>query len=285
MNSENSDDALLLLSTLACMYIYTASPVLKPTLTRLLAIVGSELTLECPYELGTTSDHIDPYHHIWFIHQPNNEIPQELSRTLNVSITNQSPSVTDYTCALRMWKCSAMSCGVEVTPSLNKPQLQLTKVGKFIYLLCNNIIFVAVPLSIDVALVSQTVSAGSLVTFECAANGTSIEIIWMYNGDTFTADDANVTTSRIGLAYVRSILELSSPSSSGFVICIVRQSFDGTILLNNNDFYNCLPEQITSSTARLLVTTSDDTTMPTTSTATGIGLCGPCKDFVPRVGI
>ena len=64
----------------------------------------------------------------------------------------------------------------------------------------------------------------------------------MYNGDIYTADDANVSTSRIDSAYVRSILELSSPSSSGSVICIVRQLFDGTILLNNNNFDNSLPE-------------------------------------------
>ncbi len=128
----------------------------------------------------------------------------------------------------------------------------------------------AVPLSIDVALVTQTVSAGSPVTFECAAEGTSVEIQWLYNGDTYTADDTNVTTSRIDSAYVRSILELSSPSSSGSVICIVRQLFDGTISLNNNDFSNSLPEQITSSTARLIVTTSNAITMPTNSTATGI---------------
>ncbi len=97
-------------------------------------------------------------------------------------------------------------------------------------------------------------SAGSPATFECAANGTSIEIQWLYNGDTYTADDANVTTSRIDSAYVRSILKLSSPSSNGSVICIVRQSFDGTISsLNNKDFNNSLPEQITRSTAELTV--------------------------------
>ncbi len=129
----------------------------------------------------------------------------------------------------------------------------------------------AVPLSIDVALVTQTVSAGSPVTFECAAEGTSVEIQWLYNGDTYTADDTNVTTSRIDSAYVRSILELSSPSSSGSVICIVRQLFDGTISLNNNDFSNSLPEQITNSTAELVAipgtTTMRTTSLPTTSTA------------------
>ncbi len=97
-------------------------------------------------------------------------------------------------------------------------------------------------------------SAGSPVTFECAANGTSIEIIWMYDGDNYTADDANINTSQIDSAYVRSILELSSPSSSGSVICIVRQLFDGTIMLDNNDFDNNLPDQNTSSTAQFIVT-------------------------------
>ncbi len=47
---------------MTCNYIYTTSPVLETNLTRTLAIVGSELTLECPYELGTASDHIDRYH-------------------------------------------------------------------------------------------------------------------------------------------------------------------------------------------------------------------------------
>ncbi len=113
------------------MYIYTASPILKPTLTRLLAIVGSELTLECPYELGTASDHINPYHHIWV--NTDDAIPGEFSRTLTISITRQSPDVTTYTCALRMRECSACGRVVEY-PSLNTPQFQLTKVGKFIYL-------------------------------------------------------------------------------------------------------------------------------------------------------
>ncbi len=112
-------------------FINTASPVLKTTLTRLLAIVGSVHTLECSYELGTASDDIDPYHHIWFKDQSNDIITEELSRTLNISITRQSPDIANYTCALRMRECSA--CGRLVDyPSLNTPQFQLTKVGKFI---------------------------------------------------------------------------------------------------------------------------------------------------------
>ncbi|XP_064389993.1 uncharacterized protein LOC135337904 [Halichondria panicea] len=214
---------------------FGASPILKSTVKRLLAIVGSELPLECPYELGTASDHIDPYHHIWV--NTDDAIPGEFSRMLTISITRQSRDVTTYICALRMQECSACARVVEYPP-LNRPQFQITKV---------------VPLLLDVALVTQTVSTGSSVTFECAAEGTSIEIIWLYDGNTYTADDANVTTSRIDSAYVRSILELSSPSSSGSVICIVRQSFDGTISLNNNDFNNNLPEMITSSTAELTV--------------------------------
>ncbi len=237
------------------VYLYTASPILKSTVKRLLAIVGSELPLECPYELGTASDHIDPYHHIWV--NTDDAIPGEFSRMLTISITRQSRDVTTYICALRMQECSACARVVEYPP-LNRPQFQITKVGKFICLcimmnesLCT--IITAVPLLLDVALVTQTVSTGSSVTFECAAEGTSIEIIWLYDGNTYTADDANVTTSLIDSAYVRSILELSSPSSSGSVICIVRQSFDGTISLNNNDFNNNLPETITSSTAELTV--------------------------------
>ncbi len=156
-----------------------------------------------------------------------------------------------------MQECSA--CGRVVDyPASNRPQFQITKVGKFICCIMMNeslcTIITAVPLSIDVALVTQIVSTGSPATFECAANGTSIEIQWLYNGDTYTADDANVTTSRIDSAYVRSILKLSSPSSSGSVICIVRQSFDGTISsLNNKDFNNSLPEKIMNSTAELTV--------------------------------
>ncbi len=129
-------------------------------------------------------------------------------------------------------------------------------------------------LSIDVALANQSVSADSSVTFECAANGTSIEIKWTYNGDNYTADNESVTTSHVDSAYVRSILKISSPSN-GSVICIVRQSFDGTISsLNNDDFNNSLPEQIMNSTAELIVetplTTSPPTTMPTTTAPPGM---------------
>ncbi len=121
------------------------------------------------------------------------------------------------------------------------------------------------PLSIDVALVTRTVSAGSPVTFECAANGTSVEIQWLYNGVTYAADivnadSVNVTTSFIGSAYVRSILVLPPPSRTTFVVCIIRQSFDGTILLNNDDFINSLPEQITSSIADFIVISTPNTT-------------------------
>ncbi len=242
---------------MTCVYIYTAIPVLEPTVTRLLAIVESVHTLVCPYELGTASDHIHPYHHIWFnTDESHSAILGEFNRTLTISMSRQSPNVTTYTCALRMRECSACEQVVEY-PSLNRPKFQLTKVGKFICLciMMNESIYniTAVPLSIDGALVTQTMSAGSSVTFECAANGTSVEIIWMYDGDTYTADDVNVNTSRIDSAYVQSILKLSSPSSSGSVICIVRQSFDGTISLNNNDFNNNLPKTITSSTAELTV--------------------------------
>ena len=109
------------------------------------------------------------------------------------------------------------------------------------------------PLSIDVAPVIQTVSAGSPAFFECAANGTSVEIQWLYNGVAYTANSVFVTTSRMNSAYVRSTLELPSPSTSGSVICITRQSFDGTTLLNNDDFNNSLSDQNRRSTAELIV--------------------------------
>ena len=116
------------------LIIYTAIPVLEPTVTRLLAIVGSELILVCPYELGTASDHISPYHHIWFNTDNSNvAIPEEFNRILNASVSKQSPNVSTYTCALRMQECSACASVVEY-PSLNRPQFQLTKVGKFICL-------------------------------------------------------------------------------------------------------------------------------------------------------
>ena len=134
----------------------------------------------------------------------------------------------------------------------------------------NNIIVVR--LSIDVAPVTQNVSAGSPATFVCAANGTSTEIKWTYNEDIYTAENASVTTSRMNSAYVQSKLKITSPTSNGSVTCIVRQSFDGTVSsLNNSDFYNSLPEDILNCTAELIVTpqpTLPTTTMPTT-TATG----------------
>ncbi len=106
---------------------------MKPTLTRLLAIVETEYALECPYELGTASDFINPYHHIWFKDQSNDTIPGKFNRTLNVSIAKQSPDVTEYTCALRMKECSTCTSMVNY-PSSNPPQFQVTKVGKFIFI-------------------------------------------------------------------------------------------------------------------------------------------------------
>ncbi len=120
---------------MTCNYIYTASPHLETNVTRLLAIVGSEHTLECPYELGTASDHISPYHHIWFNTDDSNvAIPEEFNRILNAFITRQSPDVSTYTCALRMRECSACARVVEYPP-LNRPQFQITKIGKFIIML------------------------------------------------------------------------------------------------------------------------------------------------------
>ncbi len=113
---------------------YTASPILEPAVTRLLAIVGSEQTLECPYELGTASDFIIPYHHIWFKDPSNNATSGEFNRTLNVAITEQSADVTTYTCAVRMRECSTCDLVVDY-PSLNRPQFKITKVGKLIIII------------------------------------------------------------------------------------------------------------------------------------------------------
>ncbi len=116
---------------MTCMYIYTAIPVLEPTVTRLIATVGS---VECPYELGTARDHISPYHYIWVnTDVSNNAIPGEFCQTLTISITRQSRDVTTYTCALRMQECSVCARVVDY-PALNRPQFQITKVGKFICL-------------------------------------------------------------------------------------------------------------------------------------------------------
>ncbi len=112
--------------------MYAASPVLEPAVNRILATVGSEQTLECPYELGTASNDIDPYHHVWFKDESNNAISGEFNQTLNVSTLEHSPNVTTYTCALRMRECSVCEQVVDY-PSLNGPQFKITKVaGKFI---------------------------------------------------------------------------------------------------------------------------------------------------------
>ncbi len=109
---------------------------MKPTLTRLLAIVETDYPLECPYELGTASNFIIPYNHIWFKDRSIDIIPEKLDRTLTVTIAKQSLDVTEYTCALRMKECSTCTSMVDY-PSLNPPQFQVTKVGKFI--LINNV--------------------------------------------------------------------------------------------------------------------------------------------------
>ena len=110
--------------------------------------------------------------------------------------------------------------------------------------------------------------AGSSAYFVCAANGTSVEIQWEYNGDNYTGAASVSEGSEIHST--RNILELKSPSSSGSVTCIIRQSFDGTIGLNNDDFNNSLPNQNRRSTVELIVTTSTNTTMSETTAATGM---------------
>ncbi len=89
--------------------------------------------LLCPYERGTASDHIQPYHHIWVnTDNSNSAIETEFNRTLNASVLKQSPDVSTYTCALRMQECSVCQSVVDY-PSLIRPQFKLTKVGKFFY--------------------------------------------------------------------------------------------------------------------------------------------------------
>ncbi len=123
------------------------------------------------------------------------------------------------------------------------------------------------PLSIDVAPVTEIVLAGAPAFFECAAEGTSVEIQWLYNGANYTGIPADRK-----IHSTRSFLELQSPSSNGSVagsvICVVRQSFDGTISLNNDDFDNNLPEQSVNFTAELLLRLPQTTAMPATSTTT-----------------
>ncbi len=114
-------------------FINTAYPVLKPTL-KLLAIVETEYPLLCPYELGTASNFINPYNHIWFKDQSDDIIPGKSNRTLNVSIAKQSLDVTEYTCALRMNECSTCDSVLNY-PLLNPPQFHVTKVGEFILLI------------------------------------------------------------------------------------------------------------------------------------------------------
>ncbi len=92
--------------------------------------------LVCPYERGTASDHIHPYHHIWFNTVSNSAIAEEFNRTLNAFVSKQSPNVSTYTCALRMQECSACEPVVEYPP-LKRPQFKLTKVGKFFIIIIN----------------------------------------------------------------------------------------------------------------------------------------------------
>ncbi len=127
------------------------------------------------------------------------------------------------------------------------------------------------PLSIDIAPVTEIVLAGAPAFFECAAEGTSVEIQWLYNGATYTGIPAVRK-----IHSTRSFLELQSPTSNGSVICVVRQSFDGTISLNNDDFDNNLPEQSVNFTAELILRLPQTTTMPATSTtppAAGNDVC------------
>ena len=122
------------------------------------------------------------------------------------------------------------------------------------------------PISMVTSPEHQMVSSSNSASFNCSARGSSIEIIWQYNGDNYTMADSNTiitvnnkraseVNGNVSADIVCSTLMIRSVTASGSVSCVVRQRFDGSIdsSLNNFNFMNDLSDNENVSSAALTV--------------------------------
>ncbi len=136
------------------------------------------------------------------------------------------------------------------------------------------------PLSIDEAPESQQVDHRSEAVFHCSASGTSIDIVWGYDGMNYTSDandcspdsQSSVCVIEEGSSNLRSSLVITSVSMNGTVFCFARQSFDGiynSSLPNNTKMADAT---LTVMEVPLTPSTTMPSPMPTTMTTTTAGM-------------
>ena len=125
----------------------------------------------------------------------------------------------------------------------------------------------------------QNVNNSDSASFNCSARGSSIEIIWQYNGDNYTMADSNsnievksenvsVVNGDVSALIVSSTLMIRSVTVGDSVSCVVRQRFDGRIDpdFNISNFMNHLPEYELIFSAAPTVLLPPTPTPPTAST-------------------
>ena len=111
----------------------------------------------------------------------------------------------------------------------------------------------------------QMVSSSNSASFNCTARGSSIEIIWQYNGNSYTMADSNTiitvknkraseVNGNVSADIVCSTLMVRSVTISSSVSCVVRQRFDGSIDpdFNNALFVNGFPDNEMAFSALLI---------------------------------
>ena len=103
------------------------------------------------------------------------------------------------------------------------------------------------PISMVTIPMHQNVNSSDSASFNCSAPGSSIEIIWQYNGETYTMANSNLNIevkNIISASIVSSALMIRSVTVSGSVSCVVHQRFDGSTdpNFNNAHFMNALPD-------------------------------------------
>ena len=113
---------------------------------------------------------------------------------------------------------------------------------------------------------NQRVNSSDSASFNCSARGSSIEIIWQYNGENYTMANSNSNievnntsvlevNGDVSADTVYSTLMINSVTANANVNCVVRQIFDGSIdpTFNNEDFAKGLQANEIVSPAALTV--------------------------------
>ena len=134
------------------------------------------------------------------------------------------------------------------------------------------------PISMVTTPENQRVNSSDSASFNCSARGSSIAIIWQYNGKNYTMANSNsnvtvknesvpVMNGDVSADNVYSTLMIKSATDNASVNCVVRQIFDGSIdpTFNNENFAKGLPADETVSSAALTVIPPPPTEPPPTT--------------------